>query len=116
MTAILNYLIEANLGLLFFYACYWMLLHNEHQFSFKRAYLLGSLVASLLFPLISIPNEGVLLIPSLSNSAASYWLPEITIFADGASAKEEIPITIWQWVAYLYFAGLIFFTCRRAQD
>ncbi len=110
MTAILNYLIEANLGLLFFYACYWMLLHNEHQFSFKRAYLLGSLVASLLFPLISIPNEGVLLIPSLSNSAASYWLPEITIFADGASAKEEIPITIWQWVAYLYFAGLIFFT------
>ena len=41
MTAILNYLIEANLGLLFFYACYWLLLRDEYQFSFKRAYLLG---------------------------------------------------------------------------
>ena len=88
MTAILNYLIEANLGLLFFYACYWLLLRDEHQFSFKRAYLLGSLVASLLFPLINIPNEGAQLIPTLSTSQA-YWLPEITIFADGTNIKEE---------------------------
>jgi len=109
MTAILNYLIEANLGLLFFYACYWLLLRDEHQFSFKRAYLLGSLVASLLFPLINIPNEGAQLIPTLSTSQA-YWLPEITIFADGTNIKEETTITIWQWIAYCYFAGLIVFS------
>jgi TonB family protein len=109
MTAILNYLIEANLGLLFFYACYWLLLRDEYQFSFKRAYLLGSLVASLLFPLINIPSEGAQLIPTLSTSQA-YWLPEITIFADGANIKEETTITIWQWIAYGYFAGLIVFS------
>ena len=109
MNAALNYLIEANLGLLFFYACYWLLLRGEHQFSFKRAYLLGSLVASLLFPLINIPSEGAQLIPTLSNSQ-DYWLPEITIFADGTNAKAETPITIWQWIAYCYLAGLVLFS------
>jgi TonB family protein len=108
MNATLNYLIEANLGLLFFYACYWLLLRSEQQFSFKRVYLLGSLVASLLFPLINIPSEGAQLIPTLSTSQA-YWLPEITIFANGVSAQTETPITLWQWITYIYCGGLLLF-------
>ncbi len=109
MTNMLNYLIEANLALLFFYVCYWLLLRDEHQFGFKRAYLLGGLVASLLFPLINIPSEGTQLIPTLSTSQA-YWLPEITIFANNPNAKAETPITTWQWITYIYLAGLIMFS------
>lgn len=109
MTILLNYLIESNLALLFFYACYWLLLRDEHQFSFKRTYLLGSLVASVLFPLISIPNGGEQIIPSLSNSAAAYWLPEITIYADATQEKTATQTSIWQWITYIYGIGLLLF-------
>jgi beta-lactamase regulating signal transducer with metallopeptidase domain len=109
MNEMLNYLIEANLALVFFYACYWLLFREEHQFSFKRAYLLGSLVASLLFPLISIPNNGAQLIPSLSNTPAAVWLPEITIYANSANAQTTPQTSLWQWISYIYFVGIISF-------
>jgi TonB family protein len=110
MTTLLNYLIEANLALLFFYVLYWLLLSNENQFTFKRAYLLGSLVASLLFPLITIPSGGTQLIPSLSQSAASYLLPEITIYAHATHVKADVQTSTWQWITYLYTTGLILFS------
>ena len=110
MTTLLNYLIEANLALLFFYVLYYVLLSNENQFTFKRTVLLGSLIASLLFPLITIPAGGLQLIPSLSQSAASYLLPEITIYADATQVTANDPISIWQWIAYIYLAGLMLFS------
>jgi len=110
MTTMLNYLIEANLVLIFFYTCYWLLLRDEHQFSFKRAYLLGSLIASLLFPLITIPSGGTQLIPSLSQSAAAYLLPEITIYANTTEVKSDMQTSTWQWIAYIYGAGLMVFS------
>jgi TonB family protein len=110
MTTMLNYLIEANLALLFFYVLYWLFLKNENQFSFKRIYLLGSLIASLLFPLITIPTEGTQLIPSLSHSPAAYWLPEITIYANETKANAIAQTTIWQWIGYIYMTGLIIFS------
>ncbi|MEQ1588686.1 MAG: hypothetical protein ABL895_22560, partial [Cyclobacteriaceae bacterium] len=82
MNAFVNYLIEVNLGLLFFYAIYWLLLRNENQFGFKRAYLLGSLVASLLFPFISIQSAALAIIPALSKAVPATWLPEIIIYGD----------------------------------
>jgi len=110
MITMLNYLIEANLVLVLFYLLYWLLLRNENQFSFKRIYLLGSLLASLLFPLITIASEGTQLIPSLSNSPAAYWLPEIIIYADATHVKTETETSIWQWITYFYIAGLILFS------
>jgi beta-lactamase regulating signal transducer with metallopeptidase domain len=109
MNEILNYLIEANLTLVFFYACFWVLFHKENQFSFKRAYLLGSLVASLLFPLISIPSNGAQLIPSLSNTFAAVWLPEITVYAKSAYAQTTHQTSLWQWISYIYYVGIILF-------
>jgi TonB family protein len=109
MNTMLNYLIEVNLGLLFFYLLYWVLLRNENQFTVKRAYLLGSLLASFLFPLFRIPNDGAQLIPTLSNSPAANWLPEITILADTASVPSTTSFTIWQWIPYFYFAGFALF-------
>ncbi len=110
MNTLLNYLIEANLGLIFFYSLYWLLLRNENQFRFKRVYLLCSLIASLLFPVISIPSYGTQLIPSLSNTTAVHWLPEITIYANSElQSSSTTQLSIWHWIAYLYLAGLIVF-------
>lgn len=109
MTNMFNYLIEANLALLFFYVLYWLFLRDENQFGFKRIYLLGSLIASLLFPLITISSEGTQLIPSLSHSAAAYWLPEIIVVADAPTSTVEASaqISIWKWIIYIYVTGLM---------
>lgn len=110
MNTLLNYLIEANLGLIFFYTLYWLLLRNENQFGFKRIYLLGSLIASLLFPVISIPSYGTQLIPSLSNTTAVYWLPEITIYANSeVPSLSTTQLSVWHWITFFYLAGLIVF-------
>ncbi len=39
----INYVIEANLGLLLFATSYWLFLRNENQFTFNRFFLLGSM-------------------------------------------------------------------------
>lgn len=106
MNAFVNYLIEVNLGLVFFYAIYWLLLRNENQFGFKRAYLLSSLFASLLFPFVTIQSGEFAIIPTLSNAVPATWLPEIIIYGNG-NAPEEKAITsasYWSWVSYTYLA------------
>ncbi len=110
MNALLNYLIEANLALIFFFTLYWLLFRNENQFGFKRVYLLCSLIASLLFPVISIPIYGTQLIPSLSNTTAVHWLPEITIYANSElQSSSTTQLDIWHWITYIYLAGLFAF-------
>jgi hypothetical protein len=104
MIAFINYLIEVNLGLVFFYAIYWLLLHNENQFGFKRVYLLGSLFASILFPVIGIQSDALAIIPTLSNSVPANWLPEVMIYGDGQAPVEKAvtSTSYWSWVSYTY--------------
>jgi hypothetical protein len=84
MNTIVNYLIEANLGLVFFFIIYKLVLQNENQFTFKRTFLLGSIIASLLFPLFTIQTL-VPIIPTLSNTTAVQWLPEVIVYANGTT-------------------------------
>jgi TonB family protein len=100
MNAILNYLIEVNLGLIFFYVIYWLVLQNENQFALKRTFLLGSIIASLLFPLFTIQSTA-LFIPTLSNIAGVQWLPEVVVYANGtAPALTTTPY--WSWLSIIY--------------
>lgn len=78
MNSFINYLIETNLGLILFLLFYKILLNNETNFNFKRVYLIGGLIVSLLFPLLKV-NLIVNDIPSISN--AVYLLPEVAIGA-----------------------------------
>lgn len=80
MKTLINYAIEANLGLLLFYALYLLLLRKETDFRANRIYLLASIAASLVFPLFSL-TEGVQpnVIPTVD-----YLLPEL-IVGSGAS-------------------------------
>lgn len=105
MNAFVNYLIEVNLGLVFFYVIYWVLLRNENQFGFKRAYLLGCLFSSLVFPLISIQSGALTIIPALSNAVPATWLPEIIIYSNGSTPVEKATVAnYWSWVSYTYLA------------
>jgi TonB family protein len=107
MNAILNFLVEGNLCLIVMYAFYHVLLRTENQFDYKRMFLVSGMVASLLFPLITMPGGSTRFIPSLSNTTIAYWLPEITVYADStAIALNKDPvISTWQWITYVYLAG-----------
>jgi TonB family protein len=72
MNTWLNYILEANAGLLLFLLVYRLLLQNETQFTYKRAYLLAGIVFSLTFPLITMP-AGNDIIPSIGYSISTEW-------------------------------------------
>lgn len=57
MTATLNYIIEANLGLLMILAFYVLFLRKETRFRFLRMFLLAGIFGPLIFPLIHIENN-----------------------------------------------------------
>jgi TonB family protein len=116
MNTIVNYLIEANLGLVFFFIIYKLVLQNENQFTFKRTFLLGSIIASLLFPLFTIQTL-VPIIPTLSNTTAVQWLPEVIVYANGTTPVDATNQTqYWRWLSTIYLAiacvALIFFFIR----
>lgn len=70
----LNYIVEANIGLLLFLLLYKTLLSKETQFSYRRFYLLGGLLLSLLFPWITIGSPADV-VPTLSETLPEHWLP-----------------------------------------
>ncbi len=76
-TSLLNYFIEANLGLILFYISYYLLLKNETQFSYRRYYLLAGIVLSLLFPLLHFAELKT--VPSLSETLPINQLREVPV-------------------------------------
>lgn len=109
MSFYLNYLIEANLGLVAFLILYILLLRNETNFTFKRWFVLAGIGASLLFPFIKFPAPSATL-PTLNSIVAPYLLPEVVIRGTGqiaAPAAAAVPaISVVQWI-YLGGVGLL---------
>ncbi len=112
MNGYINYLLEANFGLLLFLVLYILLLNRETDFSFKRKYLLVSLIVSVLFPLLKIGDEQGT-IPSISQLIPTYWLPEIVV-TDGLprASDEATPLNFWLILFWGYAAGMVFFALR----
>ncbi|HEX5172387.1 MAG TPA: TonB family protein [Cyclobacteriaceae bacterium] len=105
MNAYLNYLLEANICLLFFLMLYWLLLKSETNFTFKRFYLLGSMVSSLIFPLIEITNNDS--IPSIGKTIPTYFLPELVVGDPGEEPVASIHYSSWNVLAWLYLLGVV---------
>ncbi|WP_198174818.1 TonB family protein [Spirosoma arboris] len=59
----LDYLLKANLYGLLFAGCYWLLLRRHTFFSLNRAYLLASVILSLILPLAILPTKTVETLP-----------------------------------------------------
>src|SRR5882762_5112448 len=106
MSAIINYFIEANLGLCLFLLVYWILLASETNFNFKRAYLLLGIGTSLIFPLLKLGDQNTTL-PTLSIE-----LPEVTTgntMLPSPPWLHENFVTLIQWI---YLAGVVCFAVR----
>lgn len=95
------YLLKSTICLGLFFLFYKMLLENSSIHYFKRFYLLGSLLAAFLIPLITFTNyvEASSIVPIYTSGAEQILLTE---------TKESItywPIVLW----IIYGIGVLFF-------
>jgi TonB family protein len=104
MNTLLNYLIEASIGLVLFYAVYYFLLRKETNFHFNRVYLLVALIGSIAFPLINLSVfQQAATLPSLADVIPTYWLPEVVI---GGTVIENESFSGWQIAFSIYVVGI----------
>ncbi|HTE33707.1 MAG TPA: M56 family metallopeptidase [Chryseolinea sp.] len=108
MNALLNYLVEANLGLCLFLLLYELLLRRETDFSFKRRALLLSIGVSIIFPLFHF-SQSASFIPSLGNIVPPTWLPEMVVYANGVGSQNVTHLNLDAWIRidYVYASGVI---------
>lgn len=108
MNSLLNYLIEANIGLCIFLAGFGLLLNQGTDFKLKRTYLMFAIVASLVFPLLHF--QGVeRIVPSLGDYLPETWLPEIVVQANGVATRPEHPLSIhvFDVIKAIYVTGVL---------
>jgi TonB family protein len=106
MNAYFNYLVEANLVLLFSYLVFAVMLRHETDFTVKRLFLIGSLIAAISFPLLHFQLSSATL-PTLSGLLPTYLLPMVEVTAGGAvvSGEAAAPPTLWTIFKYAYLTG-----------
>ena len=98
--SVLDYFLKANLFLLLFYGCYWLLLRRHTFFGLNRAYLLASLVASLVLPLAELPDQASQTLP-----VNVMTLPTISVGAATESSDSfSLPMLLW----IVYSIGVVF--------
>ena len=105
MNSFINYVIEANLVLIFFSAGYFLLFHRETQFHVQRIYLIAAMLAAILFPLTDIQS----LIPQVQTTSTvrDIYLPELIVGEDTTTkglVTTSSGSTIGEMVLYAYFA------------
>lgn len=112
--AFVVYILEWALTLLIFYALFKLCFYNSTLHRFNRCYLLGSVVVSMILPLIHINNtltpqltiEGTSIIKELRHSTeANILLPDVEILA---SHNDSAPNTIWAIIIIALFVVYVF--------
>lgn len=100
MNSFLNYMIEANIGLLMFLAAYVLILKTETSYRFTRFFLLAGIFASVIFPLIHAHFEGEASIFSVGRMLPSLSLPERAVEDStlGTSLQEASRVSLWMWI------------------
>jgi hypothetical protein len=114
MNAVANYALEANIGFVFFYGVYYLLLRNETDFSKQRIFLLSGLLCSLVFPLIHLQWGAAEAVLGQSVSEVVVVLPELVIGIDPARsmAAADVLLFIYLAVALIISVPLLFQAAR----
>lgn len=109
MNDLLTYFIQSGLNLAILFGIFWIFLNRDTFYQINRYYLLGSLVISLVFPLIKIP---------LGSGSASYiyMLKPIVIAPQVVAEQMNQRISAGNLVMMIYLAGSVFFLTRFAHQ
>lgn len=99
----LPYFLTASLYLVLFYGCYALLLRRNTFFGLNRAYLLVSVMLSLLLPLVKLPEQ-----TASSLSVGAITLPTFVVGSAQPAQTDGLTTSQWLWLLYgLGVAGML---------
>jgi TonB family protein len=105
MESIALYIFKSAIWLSVFSGIYYMFLRNERFFLLNRIYLVSGLLASLLFPLMTV--RYAVAVP-ISNGATTFDMPTVT----GIDNTAMLNLNWQMMLAWLFAAGVMFFLVR----
>ena len=91
----LPYFLTASLYLALFYGCYALLLRQNTFFGLNRAYLLVSVILSLLLPLVELPDQTASSLP-----VGAITLPTFVVGNSHPAQTDGLTASQWLWLLY----------------
>jgi len=124
MEALAIYLLKSSLFMAAFYLVYALWLRMETHFAANRVYLILSLVASIVLPLVTIPSYDTTVVGKEIASITNVLLPNVTVVANSGNGEGAIP---WMLVTYLticvgllimlsYHIAKVFYKIKKEQQ
>ncbi len=107
MTDLWKYLLESGTGLILFYIIYWIFLRKETYFVHNRFYLGGSVILSMLIPLL---NFSITPPPILYSFELK--IDEIFVNAGSGITDSTYSFNILFLLKSIYFTGMGLFLCK----
>lgn len=114
MNSIVNFILESGVSLALLSLIYILFLRRETFFKINRLFLLGSVMFSIILPLIKlrILNPQPVMLSEVTVTPYRNMLEAITIYSHGFSGSVEHAIVTTSSLMYFYLAGVIFFLVR----
>jgi len=107
MTDFGKYLLESGTGLILFYVIYWIFLRKETYFVHNRFYLGGSVILSMLIPLLNFP-----ITPPPTLYSFELKIDEIFVTAGSGITESTYSFNILSLLKSIYFTGMGLFLCK----
>ncbi|MQY78242.1 MAG: TonB family protein [Bacteroidetes bacterium] len=107
MTDFWKYLLESGTGLTLFYIIYWIFLRKETYFVHNRFYLGGSVILSMLIPLLNFS-----IIPPPTLYSFELKIDEIFVTAGSGITESTYSFNFFFLLKSIYFTGMGLFLCK----
>ncbi len=114
MNSVVNFLLESGVSLALLSLIYVMFLRKETFFRINRWFLLGSVLFSVILPIIKlrILNQQPLMLAEITVTPYRNMLEAITVYSHGFSGSVEKAILSANLLIYIYLMGVAFFLGR----
>lgn len=99
----MNYLLELNLAMVFFFAAYKFLFVKDKNFIVRRIYLVGSILFMAVVPLIPSLRVG----STLQGALPTIHLEGIVVTGSGTGMQATSSLLWTQWLGFLYAGVLV---------
>ncbi len=114
MNSVVNFIIESGVSLAMLSVIYVLFLRKETFFKLNRWFLLGSVLFSVVLPILKfrVFNPKPVILAEVTVTPYRNLLEAITIYSHGFSGSVETAIISTNMLIYVYLIGVIFFLGR----
>jgi TonB family protein len=115
MNALFIYMIKMAIYLAGFFLVYWLFLNRDTLYSRNRVYILLSLIASLILPLITVQTIRPLNMPVFGRVLSEIFVSD-TALDKSSSITSASGVSLYKLVFIVYIAGALFFGLKLIFD